>query len=1402
MKKRCSLFTFLLFLLLNITHIQAQEQFSARYNIMHVTMEQGLLHNFIDDIYKDKLGFLWISTGGGGLSRYDGYEFIHYNTNTSPIKLKSNFIKKVCEDDFNRLWIISEGGTEILDLSKQQLTAPIGKETPFSYLFGLPAIHILKDSKGAIWLYCASSLHKITFDTKGNIAQVFTLPSLPLTIQPIAMQDVDEDGHIWIGAKDAVYKLYPGEGQTLKPVLVSSSLQLEPGTFLSSFCIKENEVWIGTDKGVIRYNRNEEVIKYYQHDRRDHRSLSQNYITDLSVTKDKQLLISTLKGINVYNPISDDFERINIEEPNNVGSRLNSNFINCTLIDGDIIWIGSETGGINKMTPRRLAAKNYTHDKDNPHSISSNPVNAIYQSKKGDLWVGIVEGGLNRKTSGSNQFIHYNVDAPARLSHNSVSAITSDEQERLWVGTWGGGINVLEPKGKEYTTTKYISSITHPGFPIDFIGTLCYDSINNCIWIGANPGIFLYDIEKDKLCTPLDKEIIRNAHGTIGAIIDSEGYLWIGAMEGIYIIDLHSRNQDNLFTYRHLKYKLDDPQSKLIEKASCFCEASDGSIWIGSNGYGIYKYYPQEKNEDIFVSYTTQQGLINNNVRGILEDERGKLWISTNNGLSCFDPLSEHFTNYTKEDGLPSNQFYWNAYFQSEKGKLYFGSLNGLTAIENNQKGPTTIPTQVTLTRLLVANEEIRPGNKYIDKDISIAPTLSIHEKDKSFSLEFSALNYESQSASTYQYRLLGFDKNWIEVPATRRFASYTNIHPGKYTFQVRYNPEGFASESAITSLTIVIKPFFYKTWWFTLLALLLAGCLIFYYYIRRLRMLQKQKETLHQMVEERTRELKEQNEKITRQKQQLIQMSKKVQELTLDKLSFFTNITHEFRTPITLIIGPIERALKLSYNPQVIEQLNFVERNSKYLLSLVNQLMDFRKVESGKLEIVKSKGNFLKFIDSLIIPFEAFAAERNIKIRRLYRMSNPEILFDQDAIQKVVTNLLSNAIKFTPNEGNVSIYVASYINKENGKENLYIAIKDTGTGIAEEELSKIFNRFYQSTNAVKYPVYGQSSTGIGLYLSKRIVKLHSGHIEARNNKKKGSTFFISLPLFREESPRLPIAQTGSLQLSVDNETDTPSFMVGRLTILIVEDNKDMRSYIRSILTEQYNTHEAENGKEALEILNNNHVDFIISDLMMPVMDGIELSRRVKENFTISHIPFLMLTAKTSQDARIESYRMGVDEYLLKPFNEELLLARITNILENRKRYQNRFATNMKVEELHIVEESNDKKFLEKALELIQANYKNSHYESADFIEAMGVSKSLLNRKMQHLVGQSIGQFIRNYRLNIAYELIEKNRISKSMNISEIAYEVGFNDPKYFSRCFTKRYGATPSSLLEGDSCQ
>ncbi|EJX09076.1 two-component system sensor histidine kinase/response regulator, partial [gut metagenome] len=840
--------------------------------------------------------------------------------------------------------------------------------------------------------------------------------------------------------------------------------------------VKENEIWIATNYGLYRYNRNENIVKHYSYEANNPHSLSQNFLTSLAITQDKQLIVASLKGINVYNPIQDNFYRIKKHNSNNGHNLLNSDFINCILVEGRHIWIGTESGGINKLTAKRQSIINYQHEPNNPNTLSPNPVNAIYEDKNANLWIGTVEGGLNRKSFQSDTFTHYTLEN-GTINHNSVSAITADKQDRLWVGTWGGGITLLN-LNHPHRQLKVLFTETGAPYPIDFVGALTYDSINNGMWIGANQGLFFYDIQTDQLTAPLIGHASEKIRGCIGSIIDKDQQLWQGCLDGVYVIDLTSRNKtDGTFSYRHLKYKLDNPDTELIEKITCFHETEDGTLWLGSNGNGLYKRTVSKSGKESFINYSKANGLASNSIRSIQEDDKGNLWIATNKGLSRLIPSNNCFINYNQQDGLAHSHFYWNAACHSQNHTLYFGHMQGLSAIGNELPLPEVTPANIHFTRLLVGNEEVKSGSKWLNKDITVTQEITLHESSKSFAVEFSALNFETDHTAAYSYRLIGFDKDWIQLPTGRRFVSYTNLSAGKYILQVKYQSADESQKARNAELRITIRPYFYKTAWFILIILAILGISIQEIYQWRIRNYKKQRKMLHQEVEQRTYELnqqkqlleqktkelsqqnerlKEQNEKIKRQRTQLARMTRKVQELTLDKIAFFTNITHEFRTPITLIIGPIERALKLSYNPQVIEQLHFVERNSKYLLSLVNQLMDFRKVESGKLEIVKNSYNFRKFVNELIIPFSVFAKERNIELRSYYRLPYDIISYDEEAMHKVLTNLLSNAIKFTPNGGIVSLFIALLPATTQAQAKLYICVCDTGNGIPTDDIDKI----------------------------------------------------------------------------------------------------------------------------------------------------------------------------------------------------------------------------------------------------------------------------------------------------------------------------------------------------------
>lgn len=1376
------------------------------YNFSSITINDGLPHNYIAQIYKDSQGFLWFSTHNG-LSRYDGYSFVNYNISSSTIRLRSNFISGVCEDRFNRLWIASEAGLDLLDLRTNKLekidfslfkSEDLSKESVNS---------IIKDAHGDIWLTTQTNLYHLKFDKGGQIVSCSALMSkydshtAPIT----ALQFIDNQ--VWVGYNHNVYKVVGERGTQLILGKRFPALAFDEQTNIHCFCLYAGYVWIGTDRGLYRFNSATGERKGYFSKDDNPQTLTQNDITALAITNNKELVIATTKGLNFYNPSADSFVRM-VSTRETMERVISCNLIHCMYSDGSILWIGTEIGGVDKMESRNLSIRLFTNERGQSTSLPDNPVDCIFEDSRKNLWVGNMDQGLSLRLAGTENFLHFRHAENLGLGENTIYDIEEDNHNQLWIATWGGGISKMGlnrlPKPSFVTYNSRNSNL-----PGDYVGSLCYDRMNDGLWIGTTKGLCFIDLKKNV--------IIRIGLSTDGQMnnlltdmmIDRKQRLWIGSQHGLFVLDLYSfaKNRKNVHYY-YMEYKLNNPSSRLIEKICCIFEASDGTIWLGSNGYGVYRLDSDRTSPYKFTNLTVSNGLCDNTIYGILEDASHRLWLSTNNGLSCYSKKSGSFSNYYQKDGLLTDQFYWNAYCKTHDGTLYFGGLNGMMGLNDVHTSSIRHSDRVVFTQLSVLDNIIVQGdNDYLEESISWAKKIHLHERDKSFSIEFSTLDFENEGKLKYYYRLAGFDEKWIECDPKRHYASYTNLKAGHYIFQVKVQNPLNIRDSRISEIAIDVSPYFYKTWWFYTLIFMAIALIIFYWYQWRVAIYKQQREELTEKVKERTLELEDkmqvlskQNDLLTQQKKQLIELSKRIQEVTTDKISFFTNITHEFRTPITLIMGPIDRALKLSANPKVKEQLNIVERNSKSLLSLVNQLLDFRKVESGKVVITKRRNNLPAFISDVILPFEAFAKDRQIRVRFLMHLSAVFYEYDEEWMRKVIVNLLSNSMKFTPNGGTVTLYICSYLD-ERKRNNVYISVSDTGVGILQEDLDRIFDRFYQSRKHVKFPMSGQSGTGIGLYLCKRIVNEHGGRIYARNNSGKGSSMRILMPMEISPNQKELIPSEHPVTEIEEVEADVPEKEIilakKDKTILVVDDNMDMRVYVRSILQSNYKVLEAEDGEKALDLLHTERIDFIVTDLMMPVMDGLELSKRVKEDLSISHIPILILTAKVSEAARLDSFRIGVDEYLPKPFNEELLLLRIQNIFNVRESGLRQFDKQMNPSTLNMDEESRDSKFLNGIMTVIETNYSNSEFDVESFASAVGISKTLLNQKLQSLVGQSVAKFISNYRLNKAQELVQVNKTSKNMNVSEIAYEVGFNDPKYFSRCYQKKFGVLPSASLD-----
>jgi len=1411
---------------------------SLPYKINYLTADDGLSRNLVTQIFRDSHGFMWISTSNG-LDRYDGYDFIHFNSRNSGNALQSDNVHCVEEDINGNLWIGTENGLNFFNYQTGKIVGANAMLDTKLNLNSSTISIIKKDEVGDIWIVYDKGLAKLHYDSDNNIHTEIIYRSTSTITAFLRL-----NGSIYLGIDNQVCRLIRGSNGIYKKVTAGDKLRNLLG-FVNVIYYDHGLIWVGTSLGLYKYDPSTETSTLYAINPLKSNTISSSFVTDINKNRNGQLLIATLIGLNIYDYRTDKFEHIT-SESNSSGITLNNNFTSCLFVDDNSIWVGTEKGGINLLTPDVNMFNNVTHSRDNKASLSKNPVNSIYEDKVGDLWVGTVEGGLNLRRKGSTDFSHYyaQLGNSTSLSHNSVSYICQDYRGDYWFATWGRGINRMKFKDKNNPKFQqfYNDPTSKNSILNDFVAAMASDEKNHALWIGTRSGLDYLDLDTEKFTHVLSYLPAEKMFKFItGMYIDKNRRLWVGTANGLFCIYLNKTNiSSNKVYYKHFRYELNNPSSRRIVKINCILETKEGRLWFGTNGNGIYSLN-ESGNKMKFQNFNETTGLLDNVIYGMLEDDAGRIWLSTDKGLCAYDPTKNSNRSFTTVDGLKSNQFYWDSYFKGSDGKMYFGNMAGFTSFDPLKSTPVLIKNKASITRIKVLNEDVFPPNskdseRYLKFEGTNLNQIELKESDKAFSIEFSALCYNMADKIKYAYRLKGFDNNWTEVGSDRRFANFTNIKYGDYELEIRCtNTDGIWSDE-VTTLHIKVIPPFYKTWWFILLFISSIGYGVYQYSVHRINLLKKQKIQLKQLVEERTREIEQQkemleeqahqlksnmevliehqeevsrqnemlvtqNQKITHQKEQLIALSKKVQEANIDKISFFTNITHEFRTPITLILGPVERSLKLSTNPKVLEQLNIVIRNSRLLLALINQLMDFRKVDSGKMELVKTQQNFVEFLDDLILPFEDLVKERGITFSKQYRVNPPEFLFDRDNMQKVIGNLLSNAIKFTPDGGRISVIASTYTDRSDQKERLYVAVKDTGKGIPEEDLEKIFDRFFQSKQNQSYSGYGQSGTGIGLFLCKRIIQLHNGKIEARNQSSGGSSFRFIIPIERRLTTVVS-TDGNSEEMYVANELPFQDEVLGdnaknKPILLIVEDNSDMRQYIRSILITEFNVLEAPNGVVGLEVTNRYQPDLIISDIMMPEMDGLEFCKRVKTNFTTSHIPVILLTAKSATDTQIESFNIGADAFLVKPFDEDLLKAIIQNLSEKRNRKQLNFAESMDTEALNFKSESLDKKFIDKALKVIKENYTNPDFDVTEFIEVMGISRSLLHKKLKNLAGQSASRFIRVYRLNIARELIIKNRVNHSLNISEIAYEVGFNDPKYFTRCFTKHFGTQPSAFLD-----
>lgn len=816
----------------------AQGSLPSRFNVSYLNMAAGMPNNFADDIFQDSYGFVWISTHGGGLVRYDGFNYMNFNLGSSGISLRSNSCRNVYEDHFKRLWIAFEEGPQVLDLKTMQPVIPPCEnekvEAQLNKALKNLCTRMYCDAKGNVWMVSFNLLTRISFNEKGEVNRVLSI-SYPYKAPDLGLCDVYRNGTV-VMCNNGVVSEFSVQNNRLAAKNISSMFLPLDYRYAGAVISYHGKIWLGTNRGLYNSAKQEFHASGTVH------SLQHEVVTSLAITEDDKLLVGTLCGVDIIDDKTGTIEHWNCSSVN----PLSSNFVNSLLAKDGQIWVGTETGGITKLAPRQLQLEFFKHDAANPASLSPNAVNAMYAAPDGTLWVGTVEGGLNALAPDSRNFTHYTM-ANSGLPHNSVSTLAADNRGNLWIGTWGTGIAVmnLQQPGR---IIPLVVDAKHQPF-LNFAGVLVYDPINDGMWLGTNDGLFFYDLKRQQLIEPFRGCL--NVRGCIGSLITRDGKLLMGCVQGMVEINLKSRIPGKGdFAVKYHQYKLDDPKSGVIDKILSFCLAKDGKIWLGSNGYGLYCYNYNKEGKTYVKSFTTNNGLANNTVKGIVEDNQGMLWIATDNGLSIFNPKTETFSNYSRKDGLLSSQFYFNGAIRDAKGKIYLGTDEGLMAVTGVNHAVHNA-ARLRFTELLVDNQPVFAGSDYLDDDISIAKRLCIHESDKSFTIFFSALNYGNDSQGVYLYRMKGYENDWVQLQPGQHSVRYSTLPAGSYQFEVKYIPSFDSDKEQVISVDIKVTPYFWKSWWFVSLMVIAFIAFLLYIYTSRLeKMREREVEELYRPIE------------------------------------------------------------------------------------------------------------------------------------------------------------------------------------------------------------------------------------------------------------------------------------------------------------------------------------------------------------------------------------------------------------------------------------------------------------------------------------------------------------------------------------------------------------------------
>jgi len=1308
----------------------------------------GYSFQAIHDITQDMMGYIWMGSSDG-LIRYDSKEVIRFvHQTTKPNSLPSNRISGIAVDKKNNIWISTDAGLCLFNQNNQNFDQII-----YTYEDGTAASKqinsITLDGNGKLWICDQDFFGYMNPENNQLIRITEGFNDLPLLLY------TDETNRLWLGTQNGSVYMISEDQKRVEKIIEG------PGSPTHTIFANNSEILVGYESnGACKYDLNGNLVLHY-----DYPTINPEFnfkrASIRKIWRDTRGRIWIGSYYGLFLDTGKELIRFDPEEYN--GLPHNSVYDIYEDKQGGL-WISTWSGGVAYLHHADNKFNTFRHSLA-PNTLSSNMVSSFAQTSNGDMYVGTEQAGLNLFDKQTHKFQRIKVLKDEVILN--IKSICSDDKGGLWVGS---AFNGLFYKGKEETEFKQFSLGPEniPGTSRSQVYSLCKS--DSGIWIGsAAGGLLFYSFDRKKIVRKSNDYPLLQLNNVIfrHIALDSKNNLWLASLNGMF--------QFNLTSGKLKRFSSDNfADLKTITPAFYFVtELSDGIIWMGTRANGIY-IYDTETNQ---LNHFTAKGLLKGlDVYGIIEWYDNSICITSNDGLFLYDLEKDKVRKFDLTDGIQGNLFNPGAIFNDSENNLYVGGTNGFTLMETNSINMNELPPNVLISKVEVNNQKIFPtqNNRYQFNKLILSPD------ERSLKIHFSADNYLLPEKNRFMYRLTNYIDEWVGEN-TDGTATFFNVPAGNYVFEViACNNDGKWNDIP-TRLPIEIKQYWYKSQ-LALILYSLAIIMALLVIIRFLRERVKLKKTI--LIEKIKYE----------QEEQLHEM----------KLTFFTNISHEFRTPLTLINWPLKNLIEAeNLNLEQREQLKTIKRNTNRLLQLINQIMDLRKVEKGKTKLNISKIELVEFVQSIILNFSEEAKQK--KIEFLFNHKNENILIeaDEEKVDKIIYNLLSNAFKFTPVNGSITVEIHNNQSQKNNyfsnqlsfgkleqEDFIEIQVIDNGMGIDSDDLPKVFERFEQGNKTSEY------SSGIGLNLSKEYTLMHRGVIIVQSTPGEGTSFSVQLPTKQKAQKILyqnktNVKNINSWQPQEKSSTETKTFNE-EITLLVVEDNNDLRKYITSFLKNYYTILSTENGKQALDILQTENVHLIISDVMMPVMDGFEFCQTVKSQIETSHIPVILLTALSSAENTATGLDKGADAYISKPFDENVLLSQVENLIEQRKRLRKSFVPKF-ISNQPMEIGSLDNYFLNKVNAIIKQNLENEDFSVEKLATELGLSRSQLHRKLKQISNHSSSEYIMMVRMKKATKMLA----TKQFTIDEVAYKTGFNSHSYFTKCFKKYVNKTPKEFIK-----